>query len=63
MIGLLLGIVLLVCICWFHNIVTLYHWLSLLILTDAHTSVFFVQLCPCFIAYVEVLLLLLLLLF
>jgi hypothetical protein len=40
--GLLLGIVLSVCTCWYHNMVTLPHWLFLLILANVHTSVF----CP-----------------
>jgi len=51
--GLLLGVVLSVCTCWFHNMLTLPPWLVSLILTLVHTSVF-VQLYPCFLAYVEV---------
>ena len=40
MFGLLLGIVLSVCICWFHNMVTLCLDLFLLIVAHVHTSVF-----------------------
>ena len=52
--GLLLRIVLSVCSCWFHNMVTLLPWL---VSTDSGTcsyQCFFVQLYPCFLAYVEV---------
>ena len=47
--GFLLGIVLSVCICWFHNLFTLPPWLFLLILAHIHTSVFcsIVPLFPC----------------
>jgi hypothetical protein len=37
--GLLLGMVLLACTCWFHNMVTLPTWLFLLILVHVHTRV------------------------
>ena len=53
--GLLLGIVLSVCTCWFHNMLTLSPWL---VCTDFSTCSYhcfiFVQLYPCFLAYVEV---------
>ena len=50
--GLFWGIVLSVCTCWFHNMVAL-PCLALPILAHVHTGVF-VQLYPCFLAYVEV---------
>ena len=54
MTGLLLGIVLSVCTCWFHNMVTLnslncFYWFWYMFI-----PVFFVQLYPCFLAYAEV---------
>ena len=51
--GLLLGIVLSVCICWSTIRLPYFLDLFLLILVHVHTSVF-VQLYPCFLAYVEV---------
>ena len=59
--GLLLGMVLSVCTCRFHNMVTLPPWLVSTDFGACSYQCFFVQLYPCFLAYVKLLLLLLLL--
>jgi hypothetical protein len=48
---LLLGMVLLVCACWYHNMVTLFPWLVSTILVRGHASVQcqILPLFPCFI--------------
>jgi hypothetical protein len=51
--GLLLGIVLSVCTCWFHSMVTFPPWVVYTDFGTVRTSVFFVQLYSCFLAYVE----------
>jgi hypothetical protein len=53
--GLLLGMVLSVCTCWFHNIFTLPPWLvSTDIGTCSYQCFFFFFFYPCFLTYVEV---------